>query len=170
MTDTPAERIPMSWPFVARRIAGSRSYWICTCRPDHRPRAAPVWRVWHAGRLFFGTSPSSVKARNLDRFEVASFHLESGDFVVSLEGTAAVERDPDLLREVTRLYNDKYALQDTGGPVVKAEAAGAPDAGWRAITPRVGFTWLEAAFAQTMTRWEFGTVGAEPAPVSISYG
>jgi hypothetical protein len=161
------ERIEMGWGFLDNRIAGARNYWVCTSRPDHRPHAVPVWGVWHRGELFFGTDPASVKARNIERFGLAAFHLESAEFVVSLEGAARVESDETLLRPVVERYNAKYALQDSDQPVVSLDSPPGP---WYVVTPRVGFSWLEAAFAQTMTRWEFSAAGAAPHAVEIRYG
>jgi hypothetical protein len=161
------ERIALHWAFLDNRIAGARNYWVCTSRPDHRPHAAPVWGVWHGGELFFGTDPASVKARNIERFGVAAFHLESAEFVVSVEGAARVESDETLLRPVVERYNAKYALLDSADPVLSLAR---PLASLYVITPRVGFSWLEAAFGQTMTRWEFAAVGADPQPVEIRYG
>src|SRR5579864_8114798 len=71
-----------------QRLATARNYWICTARPDGRPHSIPVWGFWMDGALYFGTARSSRKARNLAHNPALSVHLESGDDVVILEGSA----------------------------------------------------------------------------------
>src|SRR5580698_3484063 len=75
------------------RLAKSRSYWICTARPDGRPHSIPVWGFWIDGALYFGTGRDSRKSRNLAHNPAISIHLDSGDDVVILEGRAT-EVDP----------------------------------------------------------------------------
>jgi len=70
------------------RLAKARNYWICTTRPDGRPHSIPVWGFWIDGAVYFGTARTSRKARNLVHTPAVSIHLESGDDVVILEGTA----------------------------------------------------------------------------------
>jgi len=77
----PPARIPTSWAKVRRRLEQARNYWIVTSRPDGRPHAAPVWGVWLDGRLWFSTSPASVKARNLAADPRVVVHLERADTV-----------------------------------------------------------------------------------------
>jgi hypothetical protein len=76
------------------RLAKSHNYWICTARPDGRPHSIPVWGFWIDGALYFGTARDSRKSHNLSHNPAISIHLESGDDVVILEGTAA-EVDPN---------------------------------------------------------------------------
>jgi len=78
----------LPWSHAEERLARSRSYWICTSRPDGRPHAAPVWGFWHEGALYFGTHQDTRKARNIARNPRVSVHLESGDDVVILEGVS----------------------------------------------------------------------------------
>ena len=67
----------------------SRSYWICTARPDGRPHSIPVWGMWVDGALYFGTARDARKAKNIAHNPAVSVHLESGDDVVILEGKAS---------------------------------------------------------------------------------
>jgi len=160
-------RIEFAWPYVRHRLERARSYWICTVRPDGRPHSAPVWGVWVDGRLWFGTSPDSVKARNLTANPRVSVHLESADDCMILEGTAALVRVADAPAEVAQRYAAKYMAPD--GATVDLDAGGGAATLW-AVAPERGHTWLEAAFLQTMTRWRFGAVGEDPAPEATTYG
>jgi hypothetical protein len=70
------------------RLTKSRNYWICTTRRDGCPHSIPAWGFWIDGGLYFGTARSTRKARNLADNPAISIHLESGDDVVILEGSA----------------------------------------------------------------------------------
>ena len=94
------------------RLTKSRNYWICTARPDGRPHSIPVWGFWIDGALYFGTGRLSRKARNLAHNPAVSIHLDSGDDVVILEGTA-VEVDltnKSLLKKLDAASRAKYKM------------------------------------------------------------
>jgi hypothetical protein len=76
----------LSWPEVAARLAAARNYWLCTTTPSGAPHAAPVWGV-----VTGGTRTSirrAYKARNLAADPRIVVHLESGEDVVIVHGTA----------------------------------------------------------------------------------
>jgi len=136
------------------RLAKSRNYWICTARPDGRPHSIPVWGFWIDGGLYFGTARDSRKSRNLSHRPAVSVHLESGDDVVILEGTAT-EVDPTdkptfkKLDAASRVkYNMPMAAPPGGDSVVYR------------IRPRVVLAWTEKDFPNNATRWQL-KAGAE---------
>ena len=79
---------PLSWPEVAARLAAARNYWLSTTTPSGAPHAAPVWGVVTGGTLYLYSERSTVKARNLAADPRVVVHLESGDDVVIVRGTA----------------------------------------------------------------------------------
>ena len=139
----------LDWDFVTDQMTKSRNYWISTTRPDGRPHAAPVWGVWLEGNLYFGTSPNALKARNLAANPALVVHLESGDDVVILEGTAVkmTEMAPDFYKK----FGDAYAAKYNGfkpNPPSEAEPV-------FTLNIQNALAWLEADFPRTATRWEF---------------
>src|ERR1700748_2060743 len=104
----PAEPGQRPWDDVERALRAARSYWLCTTRADGRPHAMPVWGVWLAGALWFGTGRVSIKGRNLARDPRAVVHLESGDDVVVLEGEVELPAERDKLERFVELYEQKY--------------------------------------------------------------
>ena len=92
-----AELLPWTW--AVEQLTSTRSYWVCTTRPDGRPHAAPVWGVWLDDAVWFSTAPSSVKGRNIARDPRVVVHLESGDETVILEGEAKLPTDDAALLE-----------------------------------------------------------------------
>ncbi len=52
---------------VIAKLESQQNIWFSSMRPDGRPHLAPVWFVWHAGKIYIGTDPKSVKSRNIRR-------------------------------------------------------------------------------------------------------
>lgn len=132
---------------VETRLAKSRSYWICTARPDGRPHSIPVWGFFLEGALYFGTSRNTRKARNLAYNPALSVHLESGDDVVILEGTA-VEidiSDKATFKKLDAASRSKYRM-----PLMVV-----PEGVFYAVHPRVILAWTESDFPTNATRWQF---------------
>jgi general stress protein 26 len=134
----------LPWSHAEARLAKSRNYWICTTRPDGRPHSIPVWGSWTDGALYFGTERTSRKARNLAHNPALSVHLESGDDVVILEGTAVEVSDPAIFRKIDKAYRTKYKT-----PLH-------PEAVLYCVRPRVALAWTEKNFPNDATRWKFG--------------
>lgn len=130
-----------------RRLEKSRNYWICTTRPDGRPHSIPVFGFWIEGTLYFGTARSTRKARNLSRNAAISVHLESGDDVVILEGTALEVdlSDKPVFKKLNAASRAKYKMPLT---VI-------PESVVYAVRPRVVLAWTENDFPNNATRWQF---------------
>ncbi len=70
------------------RLESEQNIWFCSVRPDGRPHMAPVWFVWHQGKLYIGTDPKSVKAANIRENPQVVLALEEGTHPVICEGSA----------------------------------------------------------------------------------
>jgi Pyridoxamine 5'-phosphate oxidase len=102
----------LPWSHARERLERSRSYWICTARPDGRPHSIPVWGMFIDDVLYFGTSRDSRKARNLEHNAAVSIHLESGDDVVIVEGAAQqiARSDKRILSKLDGASKKKYKM------------------------------------------------------------
>ena len=133
------------WSWVDEKLRTARNYWVCTTRLDGRPHAAPVWATWHGDKLYFDGHPHTRWARNLAHNPAVTIHLESGDEVVILEGTAedipSMERP--LAEEISTANQEKYSM---GADVEELMRRGI-----FALRPQVVLAWSE--FPKTMTRW-----------------
>ena len=134
----------LSWDHVQERMAEARNYWVATVCPDGRPHATPVWGLWVDGAVYFGVASGTRKARNLAQNHNVAVHLESGDDVVILEGTAEVVTDPDP-GLVERLFASSVAKYGMGARDVE---------GSYVVRPRVAFAW-SGGTPSTCTRWFF---------------
>ena len=132
-----------------RRLAESRNYWICTARPDGRPHSIPVWGFWFDGALYFGTGRSSRKAQNLQNNPAVSIHLESGNDVVILEGTAV---EVDVTDRATIKKLDAASRSKYNMPIMVT-----PEVALYAVSPRKVLAWTEKDFPNNATRWLFAT-------------
>ena len=136
----------LPWSRVVERIDQARNYWLATTRPDGRPHVTPIWGVWVDGALYFDGFPTARWARNMAANPSIAVHLESGDDVVVLEGTAEdIDRvtDADLATRIVGVWDAKY-----GGAH--------PDPAARGIfrlRPQAARGW--SRFPHDATRWRF---------------
>lgn len=137
----------LPWSWAEAFIAAARNYPIVTSRAGGVPHAMPVWGVWLDGRLWFSTSPTSTKARNIARDPRVTVPLvhEHDEEAVVLEGIAE-QLPPDGDRTTfNAAYKEKYDWDTSGdtGPL------------W-AIRPTRVFAFSAGGdFAGTTTRWIF---------------
>ena len=140
---------PLDWSHAEQRLKRARNYRIATTRPDGTPHAVPVWGVWVEGSLYFGTSRSSVKERNLAHSPGLVVHLESADDVVILEGEVEQVRDRASFDAINVAYRTKYGMG--------VAEAGGEGAVWYVVRPKKAHAWLENDFPNTATRWRYAT-------------
>lgn len=148
----------LPWAWAVERLAASRNYWICSTRPDGRPHAMPVWGVWSDGALFFGTSNTSRKGRNLAANPAVAIHLESGDEAVILEGVVEHPADSPARRAANAAYGAKYINPETGQGFSLTDGASdeaTEGNGIFMLRPKVAFAWTEREFPKSATRWRF---------------
>jgi general stress protein 26 len=125
------------------RLEASRNYWICTARPDGRAHAMPVWGLWRDDGVLFSSSPSSMKAQNIEHEPRIVVHLESGDEVVVLEGEA---QPVSLVPDTAAAYDAKYGFPPDPDN---------PDGIWLHVRPTRAFAWVEADYPHTATRFDW---------------
>jgi len=137
----------LPWTHAEQRLINSRSYWICTARPDGRPHSIPVWGMWVDDALYFGTARDARKAKNIANNPAVSVHLESGDDVVILEGKAIAA---DVSEKKLRAKLDRECQRKYNMPLLVM-----PESICYRVRPRIVLAWLEKEFPFNSTRWEF---------------
>ena len=98
----------MMWEEVSARLSAARTYWLATTLPSGAPHAAPVWGAVCDQALYLYSERSTVKARNLARDPRVLIHLESGDDVLIVNGTAADIGEPASVPFVVAALAAKY--------------------------------------------------------------
>jgi hypothetical protein len=135
----------LPWSVVEERLRDAHNYWVCTTRADGRPHAMPVWGLWLNNLFLFSTDSSSIKGRNLWERPDVVIHLESGDSVVIVEGTARRIVDDALGEHMVDEYERKYAVRiDRSNPAFALFE----------VRPRAVLAWTEEDFVDGATRWQ----------------
>ena len=104
----------MDDPILAKLIekfAQADACWFSSTRPDGRAHLAPIWHVWHDGRVYVVTQSSTVRARNVAVHPAVSLSLPDTNNVMILEGTARVT--PELEATLNPLFKAKYNWEFT---------------------------------------------------------
>ena len=142
---------PLPWAWARQRLVDARNYWVASVTPEEVPHSRPVWGVWlDDERLYFDTG-SRIGSHLMANPEV-TVHLESGDEVVIVEGTAERVNDDVRVSRFLAAYNPKYSYELTALPGALF-----------VVHPRVAFGWVSdpsgidkgAIFGSTGTRWVF---------------
>jgi PPOX class probable F420-dependent enzyme len=139
----------LPWRWAHARLAGSRNYWVVTLWPDGRPHAMPVWGVWDENLLWFSSSRSSRKARNVAADPRCVVTTEDALNPVVVEGAAEVTRDGEQIARFLALVNAKYATDyaiDFLDPAVNATVR---------VRPSWAFGLADGDFTGSPTRWTF---------------
>ena len=140
----------MDWPEVAARLASSRNYWLGTTTPSGAPHAAPIWGVVTGQTLYLYSERGTVKARNIAADPRVVVHLESGDDVVIVRGTAEDAGTPAQVPDVVRALSAKYIAEADRQYLPEAD----PDFDVvYAIRPRSAMMWRLADYEASQRRW-----------------
>ena len=140
----------VSWPEVAARLAAARNYWLCTTTASGAPHAAPVWGVVSGQVLYLYSERRTVKARNLAADPRVVVHLESGEDVVIVRGTATDLGTPAQVPHVVAALSAKYTGADDRQFLPDA------DPGFDvvyAISPQSVLMWRLADYEASQRRW-----------------
>jgi PPOX class probable F420-dependent enzyme len=140
----------MTWAEVAGRLAAARTYWLGTTMPSGAPHAAPVWGAVTGGTLYLYSERSTVKARNLAADPRAVVHLESGENVLIVRGTAEDLGTPAQVAFVVAALAAKYTRP--GDQQYLPASDPAFDIVY-AIRPQSAMAWRLDDFEASQRRW-----------------
>ena len=118
--------------------------------PSGAPHAAPVWGVVNGDTLYLYSERRTVKARNLAADPRVVVHLESGEDVVIVRGTAEDLGSPAGVPEVVAALSAKYTGE--GDQQYLPDADPAFDVVY-AIRPQSAMTWRLANYDDSQRRW-----------------
>jgi hypothetical protein len=155
MHPPPAVRGHIPWATVDLTLRAGRSIWLATTRPDGRAMVAPVWYWWDgdaSATLYFITSRSTQKARNLASSDWVEAHLGDGDDVIMLRGRASVVRDPGERDRVDAAYGARYVDPHSGA---RASINDNPDDDLYRLDGERLIAWSYGTVG-TWTEWRFG--------------
>jgi hypothetical protein len=140
----------MTWAEVAGRLAAARTYWLGTTTTLGAPHAAPVWGAVAGETLYLYSERSTRKARNLAADPRAVIHLESGEDVLIVHGTAEDLGSPGQLPSVVAALAAKYTRPEDRQYLPDADPAF--DVVYR-LRPRSALAWRLDDYAGSQRRW-----------------
>lgn len=142
----------VTWEQVEERMTTAQHYWLCSVRPDGRPHVVPRWGVWVGGKFYYDGSPETRHARNLENNPQVNLHLEDGEDVVIMEGTAHALLNPDreLAVKVAQAYGRKYAARGYAPEPDQWDNGGLYE-----FTPRKVLAWTNFVQKPDATRFLF---------------
>jgi len=109
------------WNKVDPWLRGFRSIWVSTTRPDGHPHSVPVWYLWDGEHIYFKSSKSTQKVRNLVQQPEIVVHASDGDDAIILEGRGIIVTDPGDWTQVNDAYIEKYVDPHSGAKATIAE-------------------------------------------------
>jgi hypothetical protein len=118
---------------VADRLTGMRLLALATVTADGRPIVGPVDGIFFRGAFHFGSSPDSVRFRNIrNRPQVSATHLPGEDLAVTVHGRAVPidihsDAGAGLRKTLLEVYVPRYGVEweeflDSGPVYARVEA------------------------------------------------
>jgi PPOX class probable F420-dependent enzyme len=78
-----------------RRLQTELIGWVTTVNPDGQPQSSPIWFLWRGDDVVMYSHHRAHRNANVEAAPLVSFTLDTdpdGDDVVSMEGTARIDR------------------------------------------------------------------------------
>jgi Pyridoxamine 5'-phosphate oxidase len=137
----------LPWSWAEERLVRSHDYWVTTVDARGAPHVMPVWGVWLEEALWFSSSLSSRKIRNLRNDPRCAIATDNAWEPVVVEGTAEIATDHASIAAFLGQSNAKYETDygiDFLDPAVNATVR---------VRPRWAFSLTEDDFTGSATRW-----------------
>ncbi len=139
----------LPWTWARERLEGAIVYWLATTGADRAPHVIPIWGAWVDGRWYVEGGPTRWQ-RNLRENPQLAIHIEIGDEVVIVEGTAT-----ELVAPAASLSDAILAgfAKYTTAKDYEASADNWAEGGLWELRPAKAFAW--SVFPDDMTRFRF---------------
>ena len=135
----------LEWSWARERLTKSQNYVIVTVRPEGRPHAMGMHGLWWDDEYYFGTAPSTRKAKNLKTNPHCILVAEDFEELIIVEGVAEVVGYDKLPAGLSDASKKKYGWPldpRSGGVVYK-------------LAPRVVFAFPLKLITTAVTKWVF---------------
>jgi general stress protein 26 len=103
------------------KFAKAEASWFSSTRPDGRAHLAPIWHVWHEGRIYVVTQSTSVRSHNIVHHPAVSLALPDPINVLIVEGTARfTPEQKDTLNPLFKVkYNWEFTTDDPYSVIIE---------------------------------------------------
>jgi hypothetical protein len=139
----------LPWSWARERLERAIVYRLATTGSDGVPHLIPIWGAWVDDHWYVEGGPTRWQ-RNLRENPRMAIHVEVGDEVVIVEGTATEIVAPEAARAESILagYGKYHAASN-----YDADAANWSEGGLWQLRPVKAFAW--SSFPKDMTRYRF---------------
>jgi hypothetical protein len=139
----------LPWSWAVERLEAAIVYWLATTGDDGAPHVIPIWGAWVGGRWYVEGGPTRWQ-RNLRQNPQLAIHIEIGEEVVIVEGTAIEHVSPPkpLADAILAGYLKYRAAKD-----YEPSADNWTGGGLWELRPVKAFAW--SVFPDDMTRFRF---------------
>jgi len=139
----------LPWSWARERLDRAIVYWLATAGSDGAPHLIPIWGAWVADRWYVEGGPVRWQ-RNLRANPKLAIHVEFGEEVVMVEGTATeiVAPEPTKAQALLAGYAKYKAASN-----YEADAANWAHGGLWELAPIRAFAWSE--LGKDATRFRF---------------
>jgi nitroimidazol reductase NimA-like FMN-containing flavoprotein (pyridoxamine 5'-phosphate oxidase superfamily) len=139
----------LPWSWAENRLEEAITYWLATTGTDGAPHVIPIWGAWVGGRWYVEGGPTRSQ-RNLRENPQMAIHIEIGDEVVIVEGSATelVAPASPLADRVLAGYAKYKEAKE-----YEASAENWTEGGLWELRPVKAFAW--SVFPDDMTRFRF---------------
>jgi hypothetical protein len=155
------EPIPWSRPLaeLEQFEAGpNASTWLATTNPEGRPHLTGVGALWHDGRFYIVSGPTTRKSRNLADRPSCSISVSLASIDLVIEGSARRVTDDPTLQRLAQRYRDQGWEPTVDGDAFtapyNAPSAGPPPWYLYEIIPTVAYG-VATKEPFGATRWRF---------------
>lgn len=140
----------LPWAWASERLGRALVYWLATASSEAAPHMIPIWGAWVDGRWYVEGGPTRWQ-RNLHANPQLAIHVEFGEEVVIVEGTAReiVAPAAGLADRIVAGYAKYIEAKD-----YRADPANWSQGGLWELRPVKAFAW--SVFPDDMTRFTFG--------------
>ena len=139
----------LDWSWAVERLEPALVYWLATTGTDGSPHVIPIWGAWVDGRWYVEGGPTRWQ-RNLRENPRMAIHLELGEEIVIVEGTARELVAPES--PLSDAILGGYEKYKTAG-MYEASADHWTQGGLWELQPVKAFAW--SSFPKDMTRFRF---------------
>src|SRR6266545_3841232 len=139
----------LPWSWAQERLDRAIVYWLATTGSDGAPHLIPIWGAWVDDRWYVEGGPVRWQ-RNLRQNPSLAIHIEFGEEVVMVEGTAReiIAPEPPLADALLAGYAKYKAAAN-----YEADAANWSTGGLWELLPIRAFAWSE--LGRDATRFRF---------------
>ena len=155
----------LPWAWASERLDRALVYWLATAARDAAPHLIPIWGAWVDGRWYVEGGPTRWQ-RNLRANPQMAIHVEFGDEVVIVEGTARETGGAATRRSPSGSWPDTPSTSSAKVLPGRSSANWSEGGLWE-LRPVKAFAW--SVFPDDMTRFRFGQRGLRPSRSGLGY-